>query len=117
MPSGSYQYPVLQRVLWIQRIVLARFLSAETLGSLQEISLQAEPGQETLQMPEVFDALTNSIWTELPATGRRSEKDRKIAISTIRRNLQREHVARLARLVLGPKPRVPTELSHVVLRG
>ncbi|MGO8753500.1 MAG: zinc-dependent metalloprotease, partial [Thermoguttaceae bacterium] len=113
MPSGSYQYPVLQRVLWIQRIVLARFLSAEVLGALQEITLQAEPGQESLQMPEVFDALTNSIWTELPATDADLKKIPKIVLSTIRRNLQREHVARLARLVLGPKRE--SQLSFLML--
>ncbi len=28
----------------------------------------------------------------------------KVAVSTIRRNLQREHVTRLVRIVLGPKP-------------
>jgi predicted Zn-dependent protease with MMP-like domain len=103
MRSGNYQYPVLQRVLWIQRIVLARFLSAEVLGALQEISLQTEPGQESLQMAEVFDALTNSIWTEVPATEADLKKNPKIAVSTIRRNLQREYVIRLARLVVGPK--------------
>ena len=48
MPSASYRYPVLQRVLSIQRIVLSRLLSADMLRSLQEISLQAEPGQESL---------------------------------------------------------------------
>ena len=106
--TGSYQYPVLERVLSIQRIVLARFLSSEVLSSLQEISLQAEPGQESLQLAEVFDALTNSIWTELPPRGGDFKNDSTIAISAIRRNLQREHVARLARLVLGAKPRSQT---------
>ena len=92
--SEGYQYPLLQRVLSIQRIVLSRFLDAGTLRSLQEMSLHAEPGQEVLEMPEVFNALTESIWTELPASDADVKKDQAIAISAIRRNLQREHVSR-----------------------
>ena len=103
LATGGYQYPVLQRVFSIQRIVVSRFLDGEVLRSLQEIALLAEPGQETLQMSEVFGALTDSIWSELPASDADLKKGPKIALSTIRRSLQREHVERLARLVLGPK--------------
>jgi len=102
--GDGYEFPVLQRVLSIQRIVLSHVLDPRTLRSLQEFSLQAEPGQESLQMSEVFDALTNSIWTELPGSDADLKKAEKLALSPIRRNLQREHVSRLARLVLGPKP-------------
>jgi hypothetical protein len=101
--SGGYRYPVLQRALAIQRIVLSRFLAADTLTSLQEVALHADAGQEVLQMSEVFDALTNSIWSELPAPNATVKKGQTLTLSTLRRNLQREHVARLARLVLGPR--------------
>lgn len=56
--------------------------------------------------------LTDSIWTELRTVKQVQEakdaKDsstekKKIAISTIRRNLQREYFKRLAGLVLGPR--------------
>jgi hypothetical protein len=94
---------VLQRALAIQRIVLSRFLAADTLTSLQEVALHADAGQEVLQMSEVFDALTNSIWSELPAPNATVKKGQTLTLSTLRRNLQREHVARLARLVLGPR--------------
>ena len=70
-------------------------------GVLQEISLHAEPGT-TLEISEIFRALTDSIWQELPPPAAGAAKT-KVAISTIRRNLQREHVARLVRIVLGPK--------------
>ncbi len=101
---SDYEFPVLQRVLSIQRIVLSHLLDSRTLRSLQEFSLQADPGQESLQMSEVFDALTTSIWTELPNSDADLKNPQKFAFSPIRRNLQREHVSRLARLVLGPKP-------------
>ena len=100
---GDYQYPVLQRALAIQRMVLSRFLDGDVLRSLQEIALQVDPGQDVLQLPEVFDALTDSIWTEVPAAKPGVKADQKVEIHTMRRNLQREHVRSLARLVLGPR--------------
>jgi len=101
--AGDYQFPLLQRVLTVQRIVLAKFLSADTLRSIQEIALQADAGEETLNLPEIFTALTDAIWTELPANEADAVKDRNVALSIIRRNLQRDHVTRLARLVVGPR--------------
>ena len=55
-------------------------------------------------MSEVFQRPDRSDL--VGAAGRRTptlKKDAKISLSTIRRNLQREHVTRLARLVVGPK--------------
>lgn len=98
---SDYHYPVYQRVLSIQRIVLSRFLDSDVLAALQEFELHADKGEQVLRMPEVFDALTDSIWSELPADG---GKKGKLEISTIRRNLQREHVRRLSRMVLGSRP-------------
>ena len=115
--SGGYQYPVLQRVLSIQRMAVAHFLDGRVLHSVQEAGLHAEPGQEVLQIAEVFNALTDAIWTELPATDADLKKDQKIALSTIRRNLQREHVTRLARLVLGPKPDSGLSLMVLIFGG
>src|SRR5271157_2094293 len=87
----SYQYPLLQYVSSLQRFVVSQFLGPQSLQSVQEVSLHAEPGK-TLEMSEIFRALTDSIWKELtPADAAKT----KVAVSAIRRNLQREHVARL----------------------
>jgi hypothetical protein len=102
MFSGdSYQYPLLQEVSSLQRFVVAQLLDPQALRSVQEITLHAEPGM-TLEIAEIFRALTDSIWKELPLPGAAGTK-KKLAVSMIRRNLQREHVARLVRIVLGPK--------------
>lgn len=116
---GSYQVPVHERVLWIQRIVLSRFLDPSVLRTLQEAALLADEDQEVLKMPEVFDMLTDSIWSALPAAdGEKPKKAKKpkIEISTIRRNLQREHYQRLAKIVLGPK-RDPFSFGMFVFFG
>lgn len=96
-------YNVYSRILGIQRIVLSRFLDSSVLRQIQESELRAEKGEETLRMPEVFDALTEAIWSELAIDGKSAEPS--VAVSTARRNLQREHAQRLSNLVLGPKPR------------
>ena len=102
----SYQYPLLQYVSSLQRFVVAQLLNGESLRSVQEISLHAEPGK-TLEMPEIFRALTDTIWKELPPAGAgkrpTASPNVKVSVSTIRRDLQREHVTRLVRIVLGPK--------------
>jgi hypothetical protein len=100
--GGGYQYPLYDTVLSIQQIVLSRFLDGQVLASVQDAELLAGEGQDVLKLPEIFDTLSEAIWSELPAADASGEK-KKVAISTIRRNLQREHIKRLADMVLGPK--------------
>ena len=95
MGSGV-DYPVYARVLGIQRIALAHCLSGDVLTRLQNQELQADPASNPLKISEVFRALTDGIWSELGAP-----KDQPLSISTIRRNLQREHLSRLSAIVLG----------------
>jgi len=98
--SSGYQYPYRDQVLAIQRSVISRFLSSSTLQSIRNAELHVEDLDEALQLPEVFSLLTDSIWSELPAddAGTPDELD----INGMRRDLQREHVRRLAEIVLGP---------------
>jgi hypothetical protein len=117
---SNYEFNVQDRVLSIQRSVISRFLNTRSLKSIQNAELHSGKGEESLKLPEVFDALTDSIWSELPggknpsgdhaaakhsdsqkSETQKSEK-KSVKISTIRRNLQREHLKRLGRLVLGP---------------
>lgn len=92
---------VYDQVLWIQRGVLSRMLDARVLNRIQNIELHSDG--EVLKMPEVFDVVTRAVWTELPAVDESADADKKVAISTIRRNLQREHLKRLSQMVLGPR--------------
>jgi hypothetical protein len=99
--SSDHQFPLYERVLSIQQIVVSRLLDPQVLRSVQNTELHVPSGTEVLAMPEVFDTLTKSIWSELPSEAP-SDKP-KVAISTIRRNLQREHLKQLSNLVLGPR--------------
>jgi hypothetical protein len=105
--SGSVAFPVLEQVLGIQKIALGHCLGAGTLSRLQDQELLADPDSSPLRMAEVFRALTDGIWTELsipPVSGEaKGAEGRQIILSTIRRNLQREHLRRLGGIVLGDR--------------
>jgi hypothetical protein len=93
---------VLERVLGIQRIVLSHCLSAGTLARIQNQELQSNPGSDPLHLDEVFRALSDGIWSDLDhLTDKKDGKPVKPALSTIRRNLQRDYVRRLSAIVLG----------------
>jgi hypothetical protein len=95
--GGGVDYPIFDRVLSIQRIVLSRCFDPSVLSRLENQELQAGPDTKPLKLSEVFQTLTDSIWGQL-TTG----KDP--ATATIHRNLQREHLTRLCRIVLGQRP-------------
>jgi hypothetical protein len=101
--SGAVEFPVLEQVLGIQKIALGHCLDSGTLSRLQNQELLADPGSDPLRMAEVFRALTDGIWSDLapPPVEAKDAKARKLILSTVRRNLQREHLRRLGAMVLG----------------
>lgn len=104
--GGGVDYPINEEILGIQKIVLGQCLAPDVLARLQNQELEAEVGSEPLKMAEVFRALTDGVWSELADAAAASAgdgKDRRFALSTIRRNLQREHLRRLCTMVLGKR--------------
>jgi Met-zincin/Domain of unknown function (DUF5117)/Domain of unknown function (DUF5118) len=102
--SNSFAGPgvdisVLERILGIQKIVLGHALGAQTLARIENQQLQANPNTDPLRIDEVFRSLTDGIWSDLDKLP--AGKDDKFALSTIRRNLQREYLRRLGGMVLG----------------
>jgi len=109
--SGGIDYPIFDRVLAIQRIVLSRCFDPTVLGRLQNQELQSNPGAKPLKIADVFETLTDTIWDQL-------DPGSDPAAATMRRNLQREHLGRLCRLVLGQRPSPLAEMyGYVVLLG
>ena len=110
---------VLERILGIQKIVLGHCLSAATLARLQNQQLQADPGTDPLRMEEVFRSLTDGIWSDLDKLpDQKDPKAAKIALSTVRRNLQREYLRRLGNMVLGDRSNPYSDMfSYIVIIG
>lgn len=79
-------------VLNLQRAVLSRLHAATTLARLQDNELRFKAGEPRFTMADMFLGLETAIWAELhhPVSG----------ISSLRRNLQREHLKTLSRISL-----------------
>jgi hypothetical protein len=98
---GGVDYPVHERVLRIQRVVLRHMFNPSVLARIQNNALKVEKDEQPLTMAEVFRSVTEGVWSDVPA----AKPDAKTTVpsSVIRRNLQREHLKELANLVLGKK--------------
>jgi hypothetical protein len=93
--SGGIDYPIFGRILALQRIALNQCFSPTILSRIQHQQLQSDAGAKPLKMEEIFSTLTESIWSELDGN--------TASFSTVRRNLQREHLRRLMTMVVGTR--------------
>lgn len=96
--GAGVDYPIHDRVLRIQQVVLNHMFDPAVLSRVQNNALKVEKDEQPLTVAEVFRSVSDGVWSDLPTMG----KDVK-ASSVIRRNLQREHLRNLGDLVLGKK--------------
>ncbi|MFQ4142820.1 zinc-dependent metalloprotease [Chlorogloeopsis sp. ULAP02] len=93
IPVSRLDYPIHERILHFQSSILRSLLDRDRLHRLRDIEFKTLPGQ-VLSMPELFDTLQKSIWTEV------FDSKQANPISSIRRSLQREHLSILLEMVL-----------------
>jgi hypothetical protein len=105
---GSVDYPLHQKILGIQRIVLGQVFNPSVLARIQNNALKTEKEEKPLTIAEVFRAVTDGIWSDA-ADKDAKEGKRRVSSSVIRRNLQREHLKNLSGLVLGGRGPVPPD--------
>jgi hypothetical protein len=99
---GSVEYPLHERILAIQRVVLGQLLEGGTLSRIQNNSLKTEKDDQPLTVAEVFRTLSDSTWGDLPADSAKPEETKAyVSSSIIRRNLQRDYLKDLTRIVTG----------------
>lgn len=102
VPIFNLDYPLHDRVLFLQSIVLRDLLSGERLARIKDTELKAAPGQ-AIALPELFETLQTNIWKEVV------QPDQPLtSLSSLRRGLQREHLNLLTNMVLR-KRRVPED--------
>jgi hypothetical protein len=99
---ASPDYPLHERILAIQRVVLDQLLDPDVLRRVQNNTLKTENEEQAATLAEIFRSLTEGVWSDL-TNGSPKEGGRAIPASIVRRNLQREHVKALSNLVLGEK--------------
>ncbi len=93
--TASTDFPIYDRILGIQKIALNQMFNAKVLQRVQATALKDEKETKPLTLAEIFRCATDGVWTDLGKAD--------AASSTIRRNLQREHLKKLGSLVLGEK--------------
>ncbi|HBJ39067.1 MAG TPA: hypothetical protein DDZ51_30840 [Planctomycetaceae bacterium] len=98
--SAEATWPIHDRVLGIQASALTLLMNPTTLRRVLDNELRLSPDVDTLTLPEVLSTISTAAWTELEQECPVDRNDRKPMISSLRRNLQREHVQRLMDLVL-----------------
>ena len=72
-------------------------LSPLTLDRLHDSEMHVAADQDALTTPELFDRLSKSIFAEVEKAPEGEFTNRKPAISSLRRNLQRTYLKRLRR--------------------
>lgn len=98
--SAEATWPIHDRVLGIQASALTLLMNPTTLRRVLDNELRLSPDVDTLTLPEVLSTISTAAWTELDQECPADRNDRKPMISSLRRNLQREHIQRLMDLVL-----------------
>jgi hypothetical protein len=99
---GGIEFPLHDRILGIQRVVLGQVYGGDVLARVQNNSLKVDRDEKPLTIAEVFRCVTDAVWSDLKDAREVKEgKDKKLASSVIRRNLQREQLRNLFTLVLG----------------
>jgi hypothetical protein len=98
--SAEATWPIHDRVLGIQASALTLLMNPTTLRRVLDNELRLDADVDTLTLPEVLRTISTAAWTELDQECPPDRNDRKPMISSLRRNLQREHVQRLMDLVL-----------------
>ncbi|MDR3635599.1 MAG: zinc-dependent metalloprotease [Isosphaeraceae bacterium] len=93
-------WPVHDRVMGIQVSALTMLMNPTTLRRVYDNEFRVSADQDVLTLPELLTTINTSIWRELAEVPDRPFSARKPMISSLRRNLQREHLERLIDLTL-----------------
>jgi Met-zincin/Domain of unknown function (DUF5117) len=85
---------------WQDRI-LDQLLSSVTLKRMHDAELKAPSDVDVVTTAELIQRLTKAIFSEVESTKEGDYTNRKPAISSVRRNLQRSYLEDLSKLALG----------------
>ncbi|WDQ19113.1 zinc-dependent metalloprotease [Rhodopirellula sp. P2] len=98
--SNEATWPIHDRVLGMQASTLTLIMNPTTLRRVYDNELRLPAETDALTLPELLDTVSNAVWEELDQPCPEDRNDRKPMISSLRRNLQREHIQRLVDLIL-----------------
>jgi hypothetical protein len=88
-------WPVHDRIMGIQASTLTQLMNPTVLRRVYDNEFRIPADQEALTLPELMNTVKAAIWKELESTIEKESNDRKPLVSSMRRNLQTEHLERL----------------------
>jgi hypothetical protein len=100
-PIERVDFPAHEFILMWQDRILSKLMSSLTLARIHDTELKVPDDKEALTTAELIQRLTKSIFAETESVKSGEFTDRKPAISSLRRDLQRSYLRRLSRLALG----------------
>jgi hypothetical protein len=94
-------YPAHDIILMWQDRIVAKLLSPLTLSRMHDSELKVNADADALTTAELVERLTKAVYSEVDSVKEGEFTNRKPAISSLRRNLQRAYLRRLSQLALG----------------
>jgi Met-zincin/Domain of unknown function (DUF5117) len=129
MDEGGWQdtmtdatFPVHDRIAGIQTSTLTMLMNPSTLRRVYDNEFRTPAGEDALTLPELMTTVSDSIWSELEDGPGGRVTARKPYISSLRRGLQAEHMARMIDLMFsksisGEAAKPISNLAAVQLRA
>jgi hypothetical protein len=98
--DAEVDWPVHDRIMGIQASILTALMKSDTLRQVYDNEMRTLADEDALTLPELLDTISDAIWSELAQKPTEKTTARKPWISSLRANLQREHLNRLIDLNL-----------------
>jgi Met-zincin/Domain of unknown function (DUF5117)/Domain of unknown function (DUF5118) len=95
------EYPIHHVLALWQNNILDQLLCPITLDRLHDSELKVPADQDAFTTVDLISGLTKAIFSEVDSVQGGEFTNRKPAISSLRRNLQREYLSRLSKLAMG----------------
>jgi hypothetical protein len=100
-PPLRTDYPVHETISMWQDRILMQLLSPLTLQRIYDSELKVPADQDAFTSAELIRRLTAAIFTEAEKMEGGDYSERKPAVSSLRRNLQRSYLQRLSQIAMG----------------
>ncbi len=88
-------WPVHDRIMGVQATALSQLMNPTTLRRVYDNELRVPADEDAVTLNEILTKVMTAVWKELDETPNGQFTERKPAISSLRRNLQTEHLQRL----------------------
>jgi hypothetical protein len=102
--SSQVAVPYFDYIEAIQNIAISEmFGDGSRFDMIENNEALVDPDGEPLEMAEVFRTFTDAVWSDLKKVDESKDDKQSLALSKVRRNMQRVYMQNLVNIVLGPK--------------